>query len=107
MCLCSDEKWKTLLNDFLIESELDAIVTDDDEMALEVLVHLNEKQLKIPIVGFNYMPEPKLCFGQLSLIDIRPKELGYWSAKMLIDFIKGISGIKNRLIPVKIDADSI
>jgi len=105
--LRNDDKWKEFLNTFLMDNEIDAIVTDDDEMALEVLTHLNEKNLNLPIISFNYMPFPKQYFKQLSLIDIRPKELGYWSAKMLIDFINGSASIQNRLIPINIDIKSI
>ncbi|HUX51462.1 MAG TPA: substrate-binding domain-containing protein [Spirochaetia bacterium] len=90
----------------LQQGDIDVIIADDDETALTIanLVPANGKRIKV--IGFNYMPVPHIENVDLWLVDIKPEELGYWSAKMLIQAIEKQSSPVNRLIPLDL-TDSI
>lgn len=94
-----DEEFQQGLRAFIQQTEPDAILADDDESALIAAGLCAELDLKLKIVGFNYMPFPRMGLIDLELIDIRPRELGYWAAKLLLARLEGRDAPANRMIP--------
>jgi DNA-binding LacI/PurR family transcriptional regulator len=78
------------------------IIADDDETALSIANLIPTDGRRVKVIGFNYMPVPRIENVDLWLVDIKPEELGFWSAKMLIEAIEGQSVPINRLIPLEL-----
>ena len=94
-----DADFEEELQRFLARTRPDAVVADDDESALLCAGLCAEMNIRIKIVGFNYMPFPRIGDLDLELIDIRPRELGYWAARLLINRLEGREGPGHRTIP--------
>lgn len=66
-----------------------AIIVEDDVLAFGALKVLNVRNIKnIEVVGFNNNPLAEFQNPPLSSIDINAAELGYYAAKILIDFLE-------------------
>lgn len=66
-----------------------AIIVEDDVLAFGTLKVLNVRNVKnIEVVGFNNNPLAEFQNPPLSSIDINAAELGYYAAKILIDFLE-------------------
>jgi len=66
-----------------------AIIVEDDVLAFGTLKVLNVRNIKnIEVVGFNNNPLAEFQNPPLSSIDINAAELGYYAAKILIDFLE-------------------
>lgn len=66
-----------------------AIIVEDDILAFGALKVLNVRNIKnIEVVGFNNNPLAEFQNPSLSSIDINAAELGYYAAKILIDFLE-------------------
>ena len=86
----------------LRQGNIDVIIADDDETALSIANLIPTDGHRIRVIGFNYMPVPRIENVDLWLVDIKPEELGFWSAKMLIQSIEGHTPPVNRLIPLEL-----
>jgi DNA-binding LacI/PurR family transcriptional regulator len=86
----------------LRQGHIDVIIADDDETALSIANLIPTDGRRVKVIGFNYMPVPRIENVDLWLVDIKPEELGFWSAKMLIEAIEGQSVPINRLIPLEL-----
>lgn len=65
-----------------------AIIAEDDILAFGILNVLKERNIKnIEVVGFNNNPLAEFQNPPLSSVDINATELGYYAAKILIDFL--------------------
>lgn len=85
---------------------IDVIIADDDETALTIANLVPSQGKRVRVIGFNYMPVPHIENVDLWLVDIKPEELGYWAAKMLIQSMTEHAAPVNRLIPLEL-ADSL
>ena len=66
-----------------------AIIVQDDLLAFETLKVLQEKNINnISVIGFNNSPLAEFQTPPLSSIDINASELGYYAAKILIDYLE-------------------
>lgn len=78
-----------------------AMVVTDDIMAFGAMEAVKGLGLKIPLdmefISFNNDPLDEFCRPSLSSVDIDAFKLGYESAKLIIEKIKGIS-TKNKVI---------
>ena len=73
----------------IIKNNPTAIVVEDDILAFGVLNELNKNNMNdIAIVGFNNNPLSQYQTPSLSSVDINAPELGYYAAKLLIDFLE-------------------
>lgn len=76
-----------------------AIIAEDDILAFGVLKVLKERKLEdIDLVGFNNNPLAEFQTPALSSIDINATELGYYAAKILIDFLENCETSMNHYI---------
>lgn len=66
-----------------------AIIAEDDILAFGILKVLKERHINnIEVVGFNNNPLAEFQNPSLSSVDINAAELGYYAAKILIDFLE-------------------
>lgn len=66
-----------------------AIIAEDDILAFGTLKFLKERNIKsIEVVGFNNNPLAEFQIPPLSSVDINAAELGYYAAKILIDYLE-------------------
>lgn len=66
-----------------------AIIAEDDILAFGILKVLNERKINnIEVVGFNNNPLAEFQNPPLSSVDINADELGYYAAKILIDYLE-------------------
>lgn len=66
-----------------------AIIVQDDLLAFGALKVLKEKNINnIAMIGFNNSPLAEFQTPPLSSIDINAAELGYYAAKILIDYLE-------------------
>lgn len=86
----------------LADGAIDVIIADDDETALSIANFVPAEGRRIKVIGFNYMPVPHIENVDLWLVDIKPEELGYWAAKMVIQAIEEKTPPVNRLIPLEL-----
>lgn len=93
------EKYERLLAE-IKDGRVDVVIADDDETALAIADLVPADGKRVRVIGFNYMPVPHIENVDLWLIDIRPEELGFWSAEMLIQTIEKHSAPMNRLVPL-------
>ena len=77
---------------------VDAVIADDDETALFVANLVPTGVPRILVIGFNYMPVPHIENVDLRLVDIKPRELGFWAAELLIDSMEKGTAPASRLI---------
>lgn len=76
-----------------------AIVVEDDVLAFGALKEINRRELKdINIVGFNNNPLAPFQTPPLSSVDINAPELGYYAAKILIDYLENEENMVNHYI---------
>lgn len=90
-----------------LDSPPTALVVTDDLIALKALIELKERHIKVPeemsIVSFNNTMVAKISNPTLTSVDIQIFQLGYESAKCLIDEIREPSSFKKSvMIPTKI-----
>ncbi len=90
----------------LRQGRVDVVIADDDETALTIANLVPPDGKRIKVIGFNYMPVPHLENVDLWLVDIKPEELGYWSAEMLIQSIEKKTAPMNRLIPLELPSNT-
>ncbi len=86
----------------LKQGNVDVIIADDDETALTIANLVPAAGKRVRVIGFNYMPVPHIENVDLWLVDIKPEELGYWAARMLIQSMTQQSTPVNRLIPLEL-----
>lgn len=86
----------------LRNGSIDVIIADDDETALTIANIVPSEGKRTRVIGFNYMPVPHIENVDLWLVDIKPEELGYWAARMLIQSLTEHSEPTNRLIPLEL-----
>lgn len=73
----------------LEKSKPTAIIVEDDLLAFGTLKVLKEKNINnIAVIGFNNSPLAEFQTPSLSSIDINAPELGYYAAKILIDYLE-------------------
>ena len=73
----------------------DAVITCDDMQAIGALKAMEEQGTRnISIIGFNNTPLGYFQNPRLTSVDVNADKLGYYSAKLLIDFLE-----KNREAP--------
>ena len=66
-----------------------AIIVEDDILAFGTLKVLKERNItNVEVVGFNNNPLDEFQTPSLSSVDINAAELGYYAAKILIDFLE-------------------
>lgn len=66
-----------------------AIIVQDDLLAFGTLKVLKEKNINnVAVIGFNNSPLAEFQTPPLSSIDINASELGYYAAKILIDYLE-------------------
>lgn len=66
-----------------------AIIVEDDVLAFGTLKVLKERNIQnVEVVGFNNNPLDEFQTPSLSSVDINAAELGYYAAKILIDFLE-------------------
>lgn len=76
-----------------------AIVVEDDILAFGVLKIFKERHINdIAVVGFNNTPLAEFQSPSLSSIDINAPELGYYAAKILIDYLENGKEATNHYI---------
>lgn len=76
-----------------------AIIVEDDVLAFGTLKVLKEREIKnIDVVGFNNSPLAEFQTPPLSSVDINASELGYYAAKILIDFLENNETSTNHYI---------
>lgn len=81
-----------------------AIIVEDDVLAFGTLKVLKERNLEnVKVVGFNNNPLDEFQTPSLSSIDINAAELGYYAAKILIDYLENNEiGINHYIIDSKL-----
>jgi len=81
----------------LLESEMnvEAVAAADDFLAFGAIKAMKEKNIEIPIVGFNNSPRSSFQSPTLSSVDINPVLLGQNAAELLI------KSLQNKIIPFK------
>lgn len=76
-----------------------AIIVEDDILAFGALKVLKERGIEnIDVVGFNNSPLAEFQIPSLSSVDINASELGYYAAKILIDFLENDEASPNHYI---------
>lgn len=76
-----------------------AIIVEDDILAFGTLKVLKEREIEnIDVVGFNNSPLAEFQIPSLSSVDINASELGYYAAKILIDFLENDEASPNHYI---------
>jgi DNA-binding LacI/PurR family transcriptional regulator len=66
-----------------------AIIAEDDILAFGTLKVLKERNIKnVEVIGFNNNPLAEFQIPPLSSVDINAAELGYYAAKILIDYLE-------------------
>ncbi|OOM79149.1 LacI family DNA-binding transcriptional regulator [Clostridium sp. BL-8] len=76
-----------------------AIIVEDDVLAFGTLKVLKERKIEnIDVVGFNNSPLAEFQTPPLSSVDINASELGYYAAKILIDFLENNETSTNHYI---------
>jgi len=76
-----------------------AIIVEDDILAFGTLKVLKERNIKnVEVVGFNNNPLDEFQTPSLSSVDINAAELGYYAAKILIDFLENNQSTINHYI---------
>ena len=90
--------------ELLENSDLTAIIVEDDILAFGALKALTQRNIKnIEVVGFNNSPLAEFQTPPLSSVDINAKELGYYAAKILIDSLESNEiGINHYIIDSKL-----
>ncbi len=75
--------------ELLQKSNPTAIIVEDDILAFGALKVINEKNINnISVIGFNNTPLAQFQKPPLASIDINASELGYYAAKILIDYLE-------------------
>lgn len=67
----------------------DGVASADDLLALGALEYMREKELSLPIIGFNNTIKGAIKSPTLSSVDIRPDQLGAKAADLLIRKLSG------------------
>jgi len=76
----------------LIDNRSTAVVTSDDMQALGVLKALQEKDVTdIVVTGFNNTPAVMYHSQMIASVDVNAEQLGFYSAKLLLERIEGKS----------------
>lgn len=76
-------------NELIGNNKVKAIIVQDDLLAFGVLKALNEKGIdNISVVGFNNSQLAEFQNPPLASIDINATELGYYAAKVLIEYLE-------------------
>lgn len=76
------------IKDIFKNNKPTAIVTTDDILSLGVSRFLKENKITdVAVVGFNNAPLVEYHEPPLASVDIKSEELGYYSAKLLIEFL--------------------
>ena len=92
-----------LLNE---NKNITALVVTDDVMALGAMEAIKKSGLSIPdnieIVSFNNIPLAELIKPSLSSVDISAVEIGYESARLMIEKINGVADRDKVIVPTKI-----
>lgn len=83
---------------YLLEKNVDAIVTTDDLLAFGVIDEMNNKNKEIAVVGFNNNKIGEYKTPSLSSVDINSFELGYKAAKLLVDNLENTENCKTNYI---------
>lgn len=82
------------------------IVITDDLMAFGAINAAKKLGVNIPkdieIISFNNIPLAEFCSPSLTSVDINSTVLGYESAKLMIEKIKGIADKEKVIVPTKI-----
>lgn len=72
--------------------DLDGIVSVNDELAVEAILHLNSKGIDVPgaikVVGFGDFPIARIVTPALTTMRHQPKQIGNEAARLLLDAIK-------------------
>lgn len=81
-----------------------AIVTTDDILSLGVVKFLKETgNVNVSVVGFNNAPVVEYQDPPLASVDIKAEELGYYGAKLLIEFLQTGDKTKNyHIVPTEL-----
>lgn len=89
-----------------MEDRPTAFVVTDDVMAFGVLDAVKEYGLHMPedieVISFNNVPSSELTSPSLTSVEINAYSLGYESAKLIIEDIKGESKKNKVIVPTKI-----
>ena len=75
--------------------KVEAVAAADDFLAFGAMKAMKEKDIELPIVGFNNSPRSSFQSPSLSTVDINPVLLGQNAAELLI------KSLKSKLIPFK------
>lgn len=87
--VCEDDfKYGYDAMDKLIQKNIDAVVTTDDILAFGAIQYMNEKNVVLPITGFNNTMISEILFPHLTSVDIRGEKLGYEASNMLINYLE-------------------
>lgn len=80
-----------------------AVVTCDDMQALGVLKAMQEKGLSdIAVTGFNNTPLGMYQSPKLTSVDVNADKLGFYAAKVLIDFIERKEATTHYIVPTNL-----
>jgi len=92
----SEESGYTSMKSILeSDTKVEAVAAADDFLAFGAMKAMDEKNIKIPIVGFNNSPRSSFQSPSLSSVDINPVLLGENAAELLI------KSLQNKIIPFK------
>ncbi|MBM7649503.1 DNA-binding LacI/PurR family transcriptional regulator [Bacillus ectoiniformans] len=102
-CLDKAAPMKEVIDTLMEQTECPTgFVVTDDLTALNLLLCLREKNLRVPddisIISFNNTMIAKLATPPLTSIDTQIYQLGYESAKCLIEEVKSVSKVKKSII---------
>lgn len=97
------ERMKELLK---LDNRPTAVVATDDVLAFGVMDAIKEAKLKIPedieIISFNNVPYDEFYSPSLTSVDIDAYSLGYESARLIIENMKGIADGDKVIVPTRI-----
>lgn len=89
-----------------IKDRTTAVVVTDDLMAFGAIDAAKSLGIKIPseleVVSFNNIPLAEYCMPSLTSVEINSPVIGYESAKLMIEKIKGIASTNNIIVPTKV-----
>jgi len=71
--------------EMLISKGIDAVVTTDDILAFGAVQYMNDKNVSVPITGFNNTMIAETFCPHLTSVDISAEKLGYEACRMLIE----------------------
>lgn len=104
--ILKENSYKRMKELLKLEDKPTAVVTTDDVLAFGVMDAIKETELKMPedieVMSFNNVPYDEFYSPSLTSVDIDAYSLGFESARLIIESMRGIAETDKVIVPTRI-----